>query len=55
MNIALIIIYVLCGLSFLQVANKHGQPKGDYNVLSSLIDTVALLVLVWWAVGWQFI
>lgn len=55
MNIALIIIYFLVSISFLQVANKHGQPKGDYNVLGSLIDSVALLLLVWWALGWQFI
>lgn len=55
MNIALLLIYLMSSMSLGVVMAKHGQPQDDYNVWISLISTLISLVLIWWALGWQFI
>jgi len=55
MNTALIIIYILVFLELMIYSNKHGLPRGDFNLGIKIIDVILLLILVWWAVGWKFI
>ena len=55
MNIALLIIYLMTAMSTGIVMAKHGQPQDNYNIWTSLISTLIALVLIWWALGWQFI
>ncbi len=53
MNTALIVLYILVGISLLIGANKHGKPQEDYNFWISF--TLISLILIWWALGWKFI
>ena len=55
MNTALIIIYVLVGISLLLNAYKHGKPQEDYNFWIALLSKLISLILIWWALGWKFI
>lgn len=57
MNIALIIIYVLCGMALLSAAALHGRKRSDdeYNFFTVFFSWVIRLVLIWWALGWRFI
>lgn len=55
MNTALIIIYVLVGISLLIAASQHGKPQEDYNFWISFTSKLINLTLIWWALGWKFI
>ena len=55
MNIALIIIYVLAGISLLGCAYSHGKEQPKYNFWASLVAKAISLTLIWWALGWIFI
>ena len=54
MNKGLMVIYVLQFINLLIVANKHGQPREDYNFWITLLSNFITLVLIWWMLGWKF-
>ena len=43
-----IIFIVLVGLELLMHANKHGQPRENYNILIALFNAVITVGLLWW-------
>ena len=56
MNTALIIIYALMIFGLGIISQQHGQTtKKVENFWWSLFITLINLLLIWWALGWQFI
>ena len=56
MKIGLLIIYVLAFVNLLLMANLHGKERtGKYNFFALFIRIIIELVLIWWALGWNFI
>lgn len=48
MSTPAIIILVLYGLDALIVANKHGQPKGNFSMGATVLDAAVFLGLLYW-------
>ena len=38
---------ILMSLGF--IFAKHGKPRSDYNGWNSLIETIIVLLLLWWS------
>ena len=53
MNIGFWVFILLEIISLMYVANKHGQPKGNYNFWSGLLSTLIVITLVLWVAGWN--
>jgi asparagine N-glycosylation enzyme membrane subunit Stt3 len=49
MKTPLIILFCLWGIGLMLAANKHGQPKGDYNVFSLMFALAIEISLLYWA------
>lgn len=55
-NYGLLTIYIFTALSLGVNIAEHGQLKtGKENVFYGLIAKILSLVLIWWALNWQFI
>lgn len=53
--IAMIVFYVLMGISLLVGANMHGEPHPDWSFPVTLISQLLSLLLILWINGWNFI
>ena len=42
-------------IKLLVVSNKHGKRQDDYNFWLSLLSTIIMLILIWWALDWNFL
>lgn len=43
-----IIWVIIVAITLLVSANKHGESKGEYNVIVDLIGAGLAFVLLWW-------
>lgn len=56
MNVGLLVFYLALAVGFGISLARHGQPKkGNECIWTTIVALMITLVLIWWALGWNFI